>query len=78
MNEYTDSAGVRYIAKPATLTSGGIPECIGCEHASNRGTGAKPGCVEAPQCNGLLHEDAIIWVKETSQNKKAQAALNNA
>ena len=70
MNEYTDSAGVRYIAKPATLTSGGIPECIGCAHVSNRGTGAKPGCVEAPQCNGKMHKDAIIWVRADKHEER--------
>jgi hypothetical protein len=64
MTEYTDSAGVRYIARPAKRNSGGIPMCSGCVHNSRRDEEATPGCIEAPQCNGQMHDEAIIWVRK--------------
>jgi hypothetical protein len=80
MTEYTDSAGVRYIAKPAKRNSAGIAMCSGCAHKSGRDEEATPGCMEAPACmeSPLTGDGAIIWTKKTSPNKKAHAALNAA
>jgi len=80
MNEYTDHAGVRYIAKLAKRNSSGIAMCSGCAHKSGRDEEATPGCMDAPTCmeSPLTGDGAIIWTKEPSQIKKSQVALNNA
>jgi hypothetical protein len=56
MTEYTDSAGVRYIAKPQ-----GDRRCSGCAHAY-----LTSGCLDAPPlCDPMYYGDfsRIIWVQ---------------
>ena len=77
MTEYTDSAGVRYIAKPAKRNSSGIAMCSGCAHKSGRDEEATPGCMEAPTCVEPLPGDgSIIWTKVPSPIKNAHSALS--
>jgi hypothetical protein len=72
VTEYTDSEGVRYIAKPAKRNSSGIAMCSGCAHKSGRDEEATPGCIEAPTCMEapLTGDGAIIWVRYTDKGAK--------
>ena len=78
MTEYTDNAGVRYIARPAKRNSSGVATCSGCAHKAGRDEEATPGCMEAPTGVEPLPGDGSmsIWTKETSPIKKAPRALS--
>jgi hypothetical protein len=57
MNEYTDSSGVRYVARPAPED---IWHCTKCAHRTNMGA-----CMDSPACTKGEREDGqyINWVR---------------
>jgi hypothetical protein len=62
MIEYTDCAGVRYIAEPPRS---GAPVCSGCAHEPDAGEPSRQGCITSPSCMGFERDDGlnIIWVR---------------
>lgn len=62
-NEYTDAAGVQYVAKTERGTF--FEPCLGCAHDSGSIRAMKRGCKNSPPCEKEYRDDgrSIIWVK---------------